>query len=135
MRTARARTTSSDDRAPGQAQPPATATEQVLHEIWCDVLEIDGVGISDNFFDVGGYSLLLHVVRDRIARRMNVRPSMTDLFEHPSIRALGRFLDGIPAARPVGPTDDDQRLNGRSRLARLRSRRAPEAGDDRDSLS
>ncbi|KDN75929.1 beta-ketoacyl synthase N-terminal-like domain-containing protein [Streptomyces olindensis] len=75
-------------------QPPATETERILAEIWCDILELDEVGVLDNFFEVGGYSMLMQLVRERIAQRIGVRPSLPELFIHSTIRACAAFLDG-----------------------------------------
>jgi phthiocerol/phenolphthiocerol synthesis type-I polyketide synthase E len=75
-------------------EPPVTRTEQILAEIWCDVVEIDEVGVLDNFFEVGGYSMLMQLVRERIAQRIGIRPKLADLFIHSTIRSCAAFLDG-----------------------------------------
>ncbi len=75
-------------------QPPVTQTERILAEIWCDVLELDEVGVLDNFFEVGGYSMLMQLVREQIAQRIGVRPKLTELFIHSTIRSCAAFLDG-----------------------------------------
>jgi phosphopantetheine binding protein len=114
-------------------QPPSTPTERILVEIWCDVLELDEVGVLDNFSEAGGYSLLLHVVRDRIEQRMDLRPDMAELFEYPTIRALGRFLDGARAANEIDTPDDERRANAHSRLSRLRNQRIQGMNNIHDS--
>lgn len=75
-------------------QPPVTQTERILAEIWCDVLELDEVGVLDNFFEVGGYSMLMQLVRERIAQRIGTRPTLPELFIHSTIRSCAAFLDG-----------------------------------------
>ncbi|WP_328958907.1 beta-ketoacyl synthase N-terminal-like domain-containing protein [Kitasatospora purpeofusca] len=75
-------------------QPPVTPTERILAEIWCDVLELDEVGVLDNFFEVGGYSMLMQLVRAQIAERTGVRPTLPELFIHSTIRSCAAFLDG-----------------------------------------
>ena len=75
-------------------QPPVTQTERILAEIWCDLLELDEVGVLDNFFEVGGYSMLMQLVRERIAQRTGTRPTLTELFIHSTIRSCAAFLDG-----------------------------------------
>ncbi|WP_051755912.1 type I polyketide synthase [Kitasatospora purpeofusca] len=75
-------------------QPPVTRTERILAEIWCDVLELDEVGVLDNFFEVGGYSMLMQLVRAQIAERTGVRPTLPELFIHSTIRSCAAFLDG-----------------------------------------
>ncbi|MEV1329755.1 AMP-binding protein [Micromonospora costi] len=75
---------------------PATPTERAVHDIWCGVLGRSAVGRTDSFFDVGGQSLLLGQVQQRIAERFGVRLPMLRLFEHPTIAALARLLDDPP---------------------------------------
>ncbi|SDT83033.1 Phosphopantetheine attachment site [Streptomyces sp. TLI_053] len=78
-------------------EPPVTRTERILAEIWCEVLELDEVGVLDNFFEVGGYSMLMQLVRAQIAERTGVRPTLPELFIHSTIRSCAAFLDGSPA--------------------------------------
>ncbi|MFF7586076.1 beta-ketoacyl synthase N-terminal-like domain-containing protein [Kitasatospora purpeofusca] len=86
-------------------QPPVTGTERILAEIWCDVLELDEVGVLDNFFEVGGYSMLMQLVRAQIAERTGVRPTLPELFIHSTIRSCAAFLDGsAPGGTAQGGT-------------------------------
>ncbi|MEU8023377.1 AMP-binding protein [Micromonospora haikouensis] len=86
-------------------QEPATATERAVHDIWCAVLGRETVARTAGFFDVGGQSLLLGVVQQRLAARFGVRLPLLRLFENPTIEAQARLVDA-PAATdraPVGP--------------------------------
>ncbi|GAA1970830.1 type I polyketide synthase [Kitasatospora viridis] len=76
------------------SQPPVTQTERILAEIWCDILELDEVGVTDNFFEVGGYSMLMQMVREQIAQRTGIRPTLPQLFIYSTIRTCAAFLDG-----------------------------------------
>ncbi|WP_433574962.1 beta-ketoacyl synthase N-terminal-like domain-containing protein [Nocardia brasiliensis] len=80
-------------------QPPVTQTERILAEIWCDVVELDEVDVLDNFFEVGGYSMLMQLVREQIAQRIGIRPTLTELFTHTTIRSCAAFLDGSTKGR------------------------------------
>ncbi|MEU5566947.1 AMP-binding protein [Micromonospora musae] len=82
---------------------PTTPTEQAVHDIWRAVLGREAVGRTDNFFDVGGQSLLLGQVQQRIAERFGVRLPMLRLFEHPTVAAQARLLDDPPADRAPAP--------------------------------
>ena len=53
---------------------------------------MDEVGAEDNFFDLGGHSLLLVRVQARLARELGVEVPMVELFQHPTVRALARWL-------------------------------------------
>ncbi|MFE7977409.1 phosphopantetheine-binding protein [Streptomyces shenzhenensis] len=109
----------------GVAQPPVTATERALAEIWCEVLEVSQVGIEDNFFDLGGHSVLLHMIQDRIGRQLGKTPPLIDLFTFPTVRTLARRLDGDqPDDTPPVSRTIAERAGSRARLERQRARRS-----------
>ncbi|MFE9186663.1 amino acid adenylation domain-containing protein [Micromonospora haikouensis] len=87
-------------------QEPATATERAVHDIWCAVLGRETIARTAGFFDVGGQSLLLGVVQQRLAARFGVRLPLLRLFENPTIEAQARLVDApaAPGHAPVGPT-------------------------------
>ena len=72
---------------------PAGATESALASIWQGVLNLERVGRNDNFFDLGGHSLLVVQVQNRIQTGLGRTVSLVDLFRHPTIAALAAFLD------------------------------------------
>ncbi|SCF12819.1 amino acid adenylation domain-containing protein [Micromonospora tulbaghiae] len=86
-------------------EAPATETERAVHDIWCAVLGRDAVARTASFFDVGGQSLLLGQVQQRLAERFGVRLPMLRLFDHPSVAAQAALLDAPPEAvrAPVLP--------------------------------
>ncbi|MFD3622507.1 phosphopantetheine-binding protein [Streptomyces sp. NPDC058676] len=67
-------------------------TEEMLRIIWQDVLEVPRVEYSDNFFDLGGHSVLLHTVREEMRTRMGADVPLTDLFTYPTIGAVAAHL-------------------------------------------
>ena len=71
---------------------PNTATERILAEIWSDVL-MAKVGIESNFFDLGGTSLLGLQMVTRVQKQLNADFRAVKLYQYPTIRTLGRFLD------------------------------------------
>ncbi|KUH39569.1 MULTISPECIES: phosphopantetheine-binding protein [Streptomyces] len=81
------------------ARDPAGAAdlERLVSELWCEALGLDDVGPSDNFFDLGGHSLLLHAVRDRLLARLGRDVPLVDLFRYPTVRGLAAHL-----AAPAG---------------------------------
>jgi amino acid adenylation domain-containing protein len=64
-----------------------TKVEQTLMKIWADVLQVEQVGINDNFFDLGGDSILGTLILARAAQA-GVKISPRQLFEHQTIAAL-----------------------------------------------
>jgi amino acid adenylation domain-containing protein len=81
-------------------QPPTalaaqgSATEQALGAIWHELLGRD-CGLDDNFFAVGGHSLLAAQVVTRIQQRLGVRLDLRRVFESPSLRALAAAVDEL----------------------------------------
>ncbi len=89
---------------------PTGATQVRLAEIWCDVLGLASVSAGDNFFDLGGYSLLTLTLLRRIGAAFGRTLSIADLFGCADLRAMAlRVDDGTPASSrgiPVQPLGD-----------------------------
>jgi hypothetical protein len=64
----------------------------VIADVWKDVLHLEHVGVRDNFFDLGGRSLLLVRVHARLQQQLPNPPTMLDLFRHPTIHSLASKL-------------------------------------------
>ena len=73
--------------------PPQTPTEEVLANIFCEVLGRDKVGIHDNFFELGGHSLLATRVNSWMRDAFQIEMPLRRLFESPSIAGLGTAVD------------------------------------------
>ncbi|MFL6150731.1 MAG: condensation domain-containing protein, partial [Pseudonocardiaceae bacterium] len=83
--------------------PPRTDVEQVLTEIWAEVLRAQQVGIEDNFFELGGDSILSLQVISR-ARAAGLGLSPRDVFLHPTVASLARNVTGTaPVLAEQGP--------------------------------
>ena len=80
---------------------PRTATERQLQAIWQQVLKVNEVGLEDNFFDLGGDSILSIQVITR-ANQADLSITLTDLFAHQTIAALAAVADRTDAT-PVTP--------------------------------
>lgn len=77
----------------------ARRLEGRLAEVWCAVLGRDRVGLDENFFDLGGNSLLLVTAQSAVNTAFDADVSVVDLFAHPTVRALARHL--ATTARPA----------------------------------
>jgi amino acid adenylation domain-containing protein len=77
--------------------------ERQLVDIWQRLLQRDGVGVHDNFFEIGGNSLLSVRLRNDVMRTLDCELALTDLFEHPTIAQLARYLRGETAADAALP--------------------------------
>jgi hypothetical protein len=73
--------------------PPTTPVEKALAEIWCELLELKQVGIHDNFFDLGGHSLVATQLISRLGRLSEVEVTLRDLFDTPTVAGLSKRLE------------------------------------------
>ncbi len=80
-RSPRAAAPSEADREAGEHREPHGPTEEALAAIWREVLGIERIGAGDNFFQLGGHSLLVVQVLDRVRTRMNVELPPRAMFE------------------------------------------------------
>ncbi|KAA5844605.1 amino acid adenylation domain-containing protein [Pseudomonas chlororaphis] len=78
---------------PRQAQAPRSPREELLCELFASILQLGRVGIDDNFFEIGGHSLLAARLMNRVAARLNVRLGIRALFEAPTVALLARRLE------------------------------------------
>ncbi len=74
---------------------PQTAVEAVVQAVWQDVLGIDQVRLDDNFFDLGGHSLLLTEMAARINRMFRIDLPQYALLEAPTIATLADRIERI----------------------------------------
>ncbi|WP_052258134.1 non-ribosomal peptide synthetase [Pseudoalteromonas maricaloris] len=78
----------------GEYIAPRTETEKTLCRIWQEVLGLERVGISDNFFDLGGHSLLVTKLVARIGEAFEVTLALRKVFEQPRLMDLAALLSG-----------------------------------------
>lgn len=80
---------------------PRGRAEQTVAAIWCEVLQRDSIDARDNFFDLGGHSLLLARVRARLQHAFDREVPLLELFRHPTVTALATWLSDEPAPTPA----------------------------------
>jgi acyl carrier protein len=68
-------------------------TEKSLAGIWCNAVNIDGIGIHDNFFDLGGHSLAAIRILSQIIKHFRVEITLRSLFDSPTIAELAAVVD------------------------------------------
>ncbi|WP_440127536.1 amino acid adenylation domain-containing protein [Rhodococcus sp. SJ-3] len=86
-----------------ESSEPVTPTEITVARILSDLLERDTVGRGDDFFGIGGNSLLATVLVGRLRDETGVSVSLRTLFTHPTVAALAAIIDAGGPAREDGP--------------------------------
>jgi amino acid adenylation domain-containing protein/FkbM family methyltransferase len=95
---------------------PRTPAEELLAALWCDVLDLEQVGVEDNFFALGGHSLLATRVTSRIQEVFGVTLPLRAFFDAPTVAGLGvqieilRSAGAAPQRAPLGRADRSQPL-------------------------
>ncbi len=95
---------------------PRNEMEARIAAIWREGLQIDRVGVHDNFFDLGGHSLLLVEVHRQLVEAVGPKVSVVDLFAYPTVEQLARHLGG-EASRPAALEAAQSRVSRRAAAA------------------
>ena len=79
-------------RSTGSGGRPRGSLERAIASVWSAVLRVASVGMEENFFDLGGHSLLIVQVQDKLRRTLHRDIPVVDLFRYPTVRALAHHL-------------------------------------------
>lgn len=101
---------------------PESDLEATIVGIWQETLKVDRVGIDDNFFDLGGHSLLIVRLHGEIRKVVERPVSLTDLYRFPTIRSLVNHLESDDSSAALKKSSD--RAERRRKMTRQRRRRA-----------
>ncbi|HVF55935.1 MAG TPA: amino acid adenylation domain-containing protein [Pyrinomonadaceae bacterium] len=102
---------------------PANDIEQAIAAIWQKALGIESVSTDENFFDLGGHSLLMVQVHRRVKESLRREVSLVDLFRFPTVNSLAAYLDRAEEAT----TADFGKIQERARLRERAARRQSQA--------
>jgi amino acid adenylation domain-containing protein len=81
--------------------PPVNSLEDLLRAAWSEVLGVTVTGVDDNFFDLGGHSLLLHRLQGAVESHTGFSVAVLDFFDYPTVRSLASHLASTGSrARP-----------------------------------
>jgi hypothetical protein len=105
---------------------PRSVTERAIARVWEEVLGASAVGMDDNFFEIGGHSLLVGRMQERLEAALGVKVLVVDLFLYPTVRALAEHLAAAATgdAKPDAKAGESaERGSGRREMmGRLRRR-------------
>ncbi|MCX8132087.1 MAG: amino acid adenylation domain-containing protein [Clostridia bacterium] len=97
---------------------PKNELESILANIWKEELGLENVGINDNFFEIGGHSLLLTRVHNRLNKQFQREFSLIDLFTHSTICALAKYISGENAEPAFLKNEDRLQRQKEAKLMR-----------------
>ncbi|AKK74859.1 thioester reductase [Chryseobacterium gallinarum] len=88
-------------------EPPTNETERIIADIWSSELERPVINITDNFFDIGGNSLLVAVVAVALQRKLDMKVYLRDIYQYPVLQDLSEVLiNRAKAFREAAPVED-----------------------------
>ncbi|MFL6121312.1 phosphopantetheine-binding protein, partial [Actinophytocola sp.] len=98
--------TSSDTEDATTGAPPRTALEKVVAGAWREALGVDAIGVDDDFFGLGGNSLVAVQLIAALRKAAGVRLPMRSLFETPTVAGLAARIEEIQAEEAAAPTPE-----------------------------
>lgn len=103
---------------------PRTATERELADLWRDLLKVEAVGRADQFFSLGGHSLLVLRLFSRIEQQFKVRPDLNHFLGNPVLSRLAKSIDSARSREASGKSglaalSTEQRQRLRAKLLKL----------------
>jgi acyl carrier protein len=105
---------------------PQTELERIIAEIWQEALQVDKVGRNDNFFDLGGHSLLVAHVHRTLRQRLDADLSLIEMFRYPTVGSLAHQLTRGPNEQS-GITKSHERAEARRESMSRRRRKRQES--------
>lgn len=100
---------------------PTTEIERTISGLWQELLGLERVGIHDNFFDVGGHSLLLIKMQSHLQEILQRDIAIIDLFRFPTVSMLARHL-GQQEPQPKAPHKSAHKVRGDDRRESAKER-------------
>jgi aryl carrier-like protein len=99
---------------------PENELERTISSVWQELLQLERIGIHDNFFDIGANSLLMVQANSRLRAVLRRELSLVDLFRYPTVNALAQYLN---KTAPDSSARMRSQERGQARLDALQKRR------------
>jgi amino acid adenylation domain-containing protein len=103
---------------------PQSDGERLVAGIWQELLHLKQVGTQDNFFDLGGNSLLMVRVQHKLTEALGRDISIVQLFQYPTVASLARALSGSSPVAAAGTPAQDRARKQREAWVQQRQARA-----------
>src|SRR5688572_21903477 len=97
-------------------EAPRTAVEEVLCDIWSEVLQVARVGINESFFELGGHSLLATQLMSRVRETLQVEVALRELFEEPTVAGFAERVEAALRAGAGGSAPPIRRVERREEM-------------------
>ena len=110
------------------------AIEVGVAEIWRAVLREDQMAATDDFFDLGGNSLLAMQVIVRVRRRFNIEIPIRALFDNPTLGGFSKVVGTAPPAEDDALSEIRPEARARTELGELRNRLVQLSPEELDAL-
>jgi phthiocerol/phenolphthiocerol synthesis type-I polyketide synthase E len=82
-------------------QPPRTATEAAVHDIWCACLGRPSIGVTTEFFEVGGHSLAALRIKGQLERRFTRPIPLAEVLRRLTVESFAAWLDTTSSPEPA----------------------------------
>jgi acyl carrier protein len=104
---------------------PISEAERLCVTAWQEVLDVERIGVDDNFFDLGGDSLLLTQARVRLRTFFHRDIPIVELFRYPTVGALARYLQQGQVQTGLRQEADDRERKRREAMRRRQPAHPP----------
>jgi acyl carrier protein len=105
-------------------KPVTTDVERKVLDIWIQELGMSNIGINDNFFDIGGNSILLIQLSDQINKILGKKIDVLHYFQYPTIKSFCSYLSKVDTLQ--NSSSENKLMDQRSRQIQNRRRLKPE---------
>ncbi|MFB2837776.1 amino acid adenylation domain-containing protein [Floridanema evergladense] len=97
---------------------PTTEVEKIIALVWQKALKLEKVGIYDNFFEMGGHSLLMVQINKQLEEMLNLQFPLTDMFKYPDIHNLSKYLTDKLQEETRSEDNDRSQTHSNSKASR-----------------
>ncbi len=89
---------------------PRTETEEIIHKLFCEILERQQISVRDNFFDIGGHSLRATRLVNRIEAETGKKVALKEIFANPTVEQIAQFINGekIEEYQPIPKAEEKE---------------------------